>query len=163
MKTKKGLSPVITTILLILLSVTAVIIIAGVIIPFVKDSLYGEKECFEASDQLTIDTENGYACNTTDINGNRVDITIKRGQKEVEITGIKISISGGGKTKPYDVMGSSDVTMFDDSDKEIPGTGEALTYSIKTDLIEFESAEVYPVTACGKTCDMTDRAEIESC
>ena len=75
MKTKKGLSPVITTILLILLSVTAVIIIAGVIIPFVKDSLCGEKECFEASDQLTIDTENGYACNTTDINGNRVDIT----------------------------------------------------------------------------------------
>src|SRR3989344_3770324 len=45
MKTKRGMSPVIATVLIILLTIAAVAIIAGILIPFTRNSLTESTEC----------------------------------------------------------------------------------------------------------------------
>jgi len=161
---RKALSPVITTVLLILVSVTAIVIISGVIIPFVRDSLSGSKECFETADQLEIDTAS-VTCYYEDAGEMIAKITIKRGVKETEIERFKISVFGGGSSDSFDIKtGETGVKMLDDSTEiEIPDPGEEKTYSLTTDLTTIESAEVYPVMKSGRLCDSTNRAYIGAC
>ena len=163
-KRKKGISPVITTVLLILLSISAVVIIAGVIIPFIKDSLSGSKECFEVIGQLEIDTESIYTC--YDDSNNLVNLTIKRGVKEIDLEGFMIAISGGGTSETFEIEGGEvgNVEMLNgSSDIVIPKRGEERTYSITTTLSTLDYAEIAPIMKSGTTCEPTDKAEIEMC
>ncbi len=163
---KRGLSPVITTILLILLSVAAVIIIAGVIIPFVRDTTKEGKECFDAMDQLSINTESGYTCYYNNGSNNIANITIKRGTKETALIGFIIAVSGGGNSKTFEIKEGKveGVRMIDGTeDIKIPGKGEERTYSITTDLPRVDYAEAAPIMEDGKMCNPTDKAEISAC
>lgn len=149
-KSKKGLSQVIATILLILLSVAAVAILAAAIIPFVRESLSGGKECFEAVGLLEIDTEKGYTC--YDSGEKEVKVMIKKAAKDVELRGIKIAIFDGTTGKTHDI------------ETDLPGKGEERTYTIDAnELDRIESVEIAPIMESGKTCDATDKAEIEEC
>ncbi|HUS48694.1 MAG TPA: hypothetical protein VMZ91_00875 [Candidatus Paceibacterota bacterium] len=162
---RKALSPVITTVLLILVSVTAIVIISGVIIPFVRNSLTESKECFETAGQLTINTNSGYTCYYEDDEKITANITIKRGSAEIDLERFKISVSAGGIGKSFDIKsGETGVSMLGGG-LEIPDAGEERTYSITTglNLAEGVYAEVYPVMKSGKLCDSTDTAELEEC
>lgn len=163
---KKGISPVIATILLILLSVTAVIIISGLIIPFVKNTTKESKECFDVMDQLTINTESGYTCYYNNGTNNIANLTIKRGTKETTLSGFIIAVSGGGNSKTFEIISGTvnNVKMINGSDNiEIPKKGEERTYSITTDLLKIEYAEVAPIMEDGKMCNPTDKADINLC
>lgn len=166
-KLSRGISQVITSILLILISIVGVIIISGLVIPFVRDSLGESKECFEVIDQLTINTESGYTCyyNNT-INKMIANVTIKRGTGAAEINGFIIAISGGGSSKTFEIKNGTvkDVKMIDGSaDIKIPGKGEEMTYSMNTSLDEVRYAEIAPIMASGRICKATDKKEIERC
>lgn len=165
MKRKKGVSPVIATILLILLSITVVIVISAFIIPFVRDTLREGKECFEVIGQLEIDMALGETCYHDMITYTIVNITIERGPKEATIERFKIKISGEGKSELFDIkQGETGVRMLDGSAIiETPKSGEARTYSLNTTLQEVLYAEVYPVMESGKMCDPTDKKDIEEC
>lgn len=163
-KEKRGVSPLISTVLLILVSITAAIIIFTVVVPFVRNTLSESKECFGTLDQLTINTESGFTCYYG--TGNKiVNITIKRGSKEAEIERFKISISGQGTSNMFDIKdGEIRVKMLDGSTSiEIPEAGGERTYSLNTTMTEVLYAEVYPVMESGKMCDPTDRAQIDNC
>ena len=56
---KRGLSQIITTVFLILISLAAISILAGIVIPWVRNSL--SNECFKMIDKVEID-EGAYAC-----------------------------------------------------------------------------------------------------
>ena len=53
LKRKRGLSNVVSTILLVLLTFSAVVIVAGILIPFVRDSLNEGSECLDYRDYFT--------------------------------------------------------------------------------------------------------------
>ena len=168
-KGRKAISMIITSILLILISITAVIIVAGVLIPFVKDTLTESKDCFESIGKLTIDTEHGYACSYNKIvNKQTLNITVKRG--EIEIKEFRISVGGEGYSESFEIkegeVGDEDgnIEMLDGSENlEIPGKGVELTYSIDTNLELIEYAEVYPVLESGKLCEEKASADVEAC
>jgi len=165
----KALSPVISTILLILLAVTSIVIIAGVLVPFIRNMLAESKVCFEAVNQLEIDTASGYTCYSVDANNDiDVKITIKRGSGEMNLDRFKIFISAGGSGKSFDIKtGETGVKMLSGSSTiEIPDAGEEKTYSIETELALGNGevyAEVYPVMSSGKTCDAADKVNLEEC
>ncbi len=103
-KSKKAVSPVITTVFLILLSILAVFLIAGVVIPFVRNSLSESKECFDTLDQLEINTESGYTCYYVGEDGKAIaNLTIKRGMKEIGLGGFIISVSDGATSKSFKI------------------------------------------------------------
>ncbi len=162
---KKAISPVISTILLIMLSIAVVIIVAGVLIPFVRESLAESKECFEISDQLSIEYE--YTCHYNISNIEMINISVKRGMKEIEVEGVLISVSGMGSSETFEIKNGTielGMRMIDGSPiLIIPGRGETRTFSLNTSLDAIESAEVAPILQGGRICDSTDRTDIESC
>ena len=58
---KKGISEVVATMLLVLLAVLGVTIIAGFVVPYIKDNL-SSTGCFKARDYYKFDNSFGFNC-----------------------------------------------------------------------------------------------------
>jgi hypothetical protein len=87
MKTKKSQSEVITTVLLILIGLTAVVLIASFVINLVKNNLKNT-DCVHTTGQINIDTEKSFFNNSA--TGKILRIAISRGEKEFNITKLGI-------------------------------------------------------------------------
>lgn len=155
---KKALSTIVATVLLILVTVTAVVFVASVIIPMVKNNLGEETSCFELRDYVKIE-DLGYNCynekpikNTT--------ISIKRGMENKSISGIVVSISSGAELKRFDVPGSNEVKLLSREPAVIPNPGEAKTYVF--DNIAGNKAILGVKLNSGKICEI-EEYEIVSC
>ncbi len=62
MKNKKGVSAVVATSLILLITVASVTIVWGVVIPLVKDNLDNAKVCLNAASVVSIRTASGLTC-----------------------------------------------------------------------------------------------------
>lgn len=162
----RGLSPVIATILLIMLSVASVAIIAGFLIPFVRDSLLKSSECLAYEDYYTFDKSFGYNCYYPSTDGNNIDyaFSIKTATKELNDSDkIKIVlISRAGETKPIEISREINSAKIlggvwmpgqeTGLPLKLPGFGGMITYKYRGDNIQYISAEVYPVLKSGRIC-----------
>ena len=169
---KKGLSPVVSTILLILITIAAVVLIAGFAIPFVRNNLDESKVCFDASEQLKINTEEEITCHSV-VNKN-VSIQISRGTKELDIRGFFLVLSGGGSSKTFEIYNGKDlriegIEMLDGTNElDIPKIGEDRTYNISLELTPLSEAtdiraKIAPIMPSGVNCPETDNAKIPKC
>ena len=173
MMTKKGVSPIIATILLILISIVAVATIVAFVVPFVKNYLDDSKECFNIPEQISIKDSSKYTCfNNVD---NKIGVGVIRSSEDVEIGGFKISIQG------TDAAGDLQSVVFEIKDGEsttdvsmlttpgvlsVPGKGEERTYvvSLGGSLIKTpERILVAPISAKGKQCSVADEVELRIC
>ena len=140
---KKGLSQVVATILLVLISVIAVGILAGVIIPWVTESL--DNSCLKILDKAQIDKD-AYAC----YDGRDVKLSIKI--EDITVKGFVVSIFGEGRSQKFNIPGTG-VTMFGGGTVELPNPGEERTYILATNLNQPGSAELGIVTESDKLCE----------
>lgn len=164
-KMKKGISPVIATILLIVISILAVMIIAGIVIPFVRDSSREAKQCFEAIDLLEIELSE-YTCHYNVSTVKMVNISVKRKMKDIELEGFIIAVSGGAEGETFEIKEgeTENVRMINGSlNLVIPKRGERKTYSMNTTLTIIDYAEIAPILKGGKVCDPTGKSDIEEC
>jgi flagellin-like protein len=68
MKNKKGISAIVATVLIILITVAAVTIIWAAIIPMIQNTIEGSQECFDASASVSVSTD--FSCVThTEVDG----------------------------------------------------------------------------------------------
>jgi flagellin-like protein len=169
MVNKKAISPVITTILLILVAIAAVGVVAGFIIPFVRENL--RSECFDAVDQIEIDTASKYTCYYMEDGHAILNVSVKRGAKPLGIERFMITVFGEGESDTFDVKEGlllpeelGRVRMLDGSEIiEIPKVREMKTYSLNTTLSEITSTEIAPVVSGNVQCDAADRKNIYPC
>lgn len=171
-KTKKSQSQVITTVLLVLLSIAAIVIISAFIFPMVKENL-GSGECFKAKDQLFIDTGSEltyfFKSGAADI-PNSVYVSIERGNnRDINISGIIITIGNNANSDSYiiyqgDSYEESVIQMYGIpiGAYSIPNFGEKRTYQINTDYSDVKYIEIAPILSNGKKCEKIDRQEIET-
>ncbi len=94
---KRGVSAVVATILIILLTVAAITIIWAAVIPMIQNSIGGSTACMNAD--ISIDTSSGYTCFDSD--DNVVGVQIKQGSKDVEIVGVDFQVNIDGDTKIF--------------------------------------------------------------
>ena len=59
---RKGLSEVVSTVLVVLITIVAVAFVANLAIPFVKNNLQSSTECLSARDYFKFDDSLGYTC-----------------------------------------------------------------------------------------------------
>jgi len=150
---KNAVSAVVATVLLILITVAAVAIVAGVIVPFVIDHLDNAKKCYEATDQLTIETGK-FTCYNSGTPKN-TSVMIRRGvNSKFEMKGILLAPrdnTGSSKVyKIYDNTETPDVFMYDHSTTlKIPGVGGAETYILP---ISSDYVSIAPILPSGGTC-----------
>jgi len=81
---KRGISSIIATVLIILITIAAIIIVWQVVIPLIKNNLL-ENTGFV---QLSIDTSQGYT--VWDSSQNKMSVQIKRGIDDVTLDGIRV-------------------------------------------------------------------------
>ena len=130
---KKGISAVVATVLMILITITAVVILWTFIIPLIKNNI-----SFSPSPDLTIDVSGGFT--NYDPYSERACIEVKRGVDKADIIGIWFTINAGGNS----------YTTYNDT---VPGINQARIYCFDTHgfPIKLDSFEIAPVFRVGKT------------
>lgn len=159
-KNKAGVSTVIATVLLILLTISIAVLLVQFLVPYVKNNLYKGTECVSYQEYFKfvqeIESKN-YNCYQTGFIG----ASIKAETKESVIDLSKIK---GFKIVYYKSDASEKIVEVNSN---IPNNGEIITYkSIITAAQEtkgFDAAEIYTLMKSGKICSVSDKIEIEIC
>jgi len=159
---KKGISAIVATVLIILITVAAVTIIWAAIIPMINDQLVGGTTCLDAVSQVQL-LDAGYTCvNET---GNYVSIQVKHGAKDFKLADIQVLVSAGGTTTSLSVI--DNVTAVTDAD-DLPGPNEEKVYMVKipTTLTDVDKVQIAPIVEVGNTqqaCDISATKIITDC
>ena len=99
-KNNKGISAIVATVLIILITVAAVTIIWAAIIPLISNQLDEGTICLDAISELQIQTRDGFTCwDSTATAGQNVKVQVSRGSKDFDLAGIQVLVSAEGKTK----------------------------------------------------------------
>lgn len=164
-KCKRSQGEVISTILLILLVISAIAIIAAFAIPFVKNQL-SKSDCLEVveEDKVGITEDIQYSCYDSAFEQMRVQIHI--GNVADKINGFSIEI-GGASTESFEIINQSTnprISMFDGGSVELPGKNTEKTYVINGITEKPQTLNIYPKLKNGKTCDSSDSLNVvENC
>ena len=175
-KEKKAISAIVATVLLILITVAAVGIIWGALVPWITNIMrQGQvnQECITATANLEIDTDAGltYFINES-ATKNATRVTVKRGGEEFDAAGIKIVIFGDGTSKSFDIeagKNSTKIRMYPDGlyngNLSIPGVSEESTYVIDvtgmfTLPTEVSVAPIVKVDNINAPCPVSDTATL---
>jgi flagellin-like protein len=159
MKSKKGISAVVATVLIILITVAAVTIIWAAIIPMINNQLDRGSICLDAVSQVTL-VDAGYTCINTTVNGDgnySIFIQAKHGAKDFRVKKIQalVSIDGNAVTReiivPADQFGPNEIEVFNVSGPN---------FNTSTKL------EIAPIVAVGQTeetCDISATTTLTAC
>jgi len=148
MQDKRGISAIVATVLIILITVAAVTIVWAAIIPMIKTNLEMGTICLDAD--VLIDDTSGYTC--YDSNKSIVAVQVKKGSNDVDVSDIDIVLTSGGISKNI-------VTPFGLS----PNAKKTFYVPL---IADSEEASISPVISIGnskKTCDITDKVELREC
>jgi len=159
-KNKRGVSEVVTTVLIVMLVVAAVGVIAGFVVPFVKNSLQKSTECTDYNGFYTFDESlesSSFKSNCK--SGDYYIFSIKAGSNNdtaTNIAGIKIILTRpDGTTDSAEIRNeiiSEKVQMYGgDTTLALPGASGIESYNYNSEDT-FESAEVYPILKSGRIC-----------
>ncbi|MEM2707884.1 MAG: archaellin/type IV pilin N-terminal domain-containing protein [Candidatus Pacearchaeota archaeon] len=139
---KRGISALIATVLLILITIAAVGIIWGAILPLVQKGLWHGKAC-GLNTRLIIEKTQGWTCfNRSE---KSVIVMIERPLEDFDLVGINLQVSGEGTKKVYKIIPqiSTNIFMWNGTtwtrNIELPSKGEARTYKI---IVNFNATEV---------------------
>ncbi|MEI6058972.1 MAG: archaellin/type IV pilin N-terminal domain-containing protein [archaeon] len=163
MNNKRGISTVVATVLMIVITVAAVGIIWAAVIPMITNKLSSSTSCIDAGSQLQLVTDKGYPC----MDGNdTINVQIKRGPKEIVFSGIQVLVSVGGNSYKYE---------YTDTDN-MPGSNEERVLPITDDNLVSDTADVSiadateisiapMVEAAGgnEICDASSSVKIKTC
>lgn len=164
MKNKKGVSAIVATALILLITVAAVTVLWGVVIPMVRDNLQSAQACLNAPNVLEIKTTTGMTCYNT--SNNRLYIHMGRSMANVDISHINI--------RPVDAEGHSENIKLTIESEELgpngglkPGNTHRFSHEYQVGSPNIVSVEITPVVKIGKAeypcSDAVVSAEIPLC
>ena len=149
-KRKNGISALVATVLLILITVAAVGVIWGMLMPMLQEKITeASQSCINA--KIRIDTERGYTC--YDSVNKTLSVMVSRGADEMDLAGLQIIVFAAGSSYKFEIIDN------------LPGTNEDQVYSVN--LVATPAyATVAPIMQIGKSkkiCSITSRADINPC
>lgn len=143
---KKALSPVIATLLLVLLTIVAVFILWGFIKTFINKNLE-ETNCFDYTDYVKV-VNSEFSCYTS----TNTSLQIERSFGEKEIEGIYVSITSGSSSSPYKLInGTAGAGVNNGATIILPSPGGSKTYNF--DIPNGNLASITVILAGNKICD----------
>lgn len=168
---KKGLSPIIATVLVILITISAAVIVSQIVIPFTKEKLYGSTECLPYIDYLKFQELAKSNClqgnnMLVTIKANRLDKTVNSTNNDLTNNLNKISLVFTGKdgSKAYDIP-SADVHLLNFAlPVKVPNEGDIFTYNVSLGVGEkYNRIELRSGLNSGKVCPSSDSINIVQC
>lgn len=160
---KKGIEPIIATVLLIVIVIAAAAIVWTVVVPFIKNQMTSSQSCV---DTMGLAIDKTWTCwNTEDSENPYMQIKIVRDNKDFELTGLIFKFTDSKGTTTTNVSKASiglpkvleeRVYKFDIESMGIIGAFENKIVSVA----------VAPIVKSGnsdKTCDVTSTIDVEDC
>ena len=151
MNNKKGISAVVATVLIILITIAAITIVWAIVKPFVVDTAEGAIECFDANTALSIENK-GFTCYNA---GTDLNVQVSYGRENVSLSGIQFLISEGGDTTSIEERVSTNLPS-PNGEKVV-----TMAYSGTPD-----SVAIAPIIVVGNsetTCDKSAPVTLEAC
>ncbi|MCK5449261.1 hypothetical protein KAI32_00170 [Candidatus Pacearchaeota archaeon] len=165
-KNKKGISAVVATVLIILITVAAITIVWAAIIPMINNQLDQGTLCLDAVSQLSL-MDAGYTC----VDGNELSLQIKKGATNFELADIQVLISSGGNVESFSLL--NDTTTLVPASitlAHLPDANEEKVYRINVaDIIAggtIDSVKIAPVVKVGNTqeiCSVSSSKTLLAC
>ncbi|MEK6800429.1 MAG: hypothetical protein AABY05_00700 [Nanoarchaeota archaeon] len=173
---KRGLSSVIATISLVLITLVALAIVAGVVIPLIKNNL-SKTDCINYRDYFSFSDEFGYGCYAYSNSGELLNVfSIKANNiepvLEENLEGFRLALiyqdSGESKTldvnqKKQAVLSAEGIRMLNSSEiyLDVPKSGELRTYVYNSLTRNINRIEIYPKLKSGNVCEINDQITLE--
>jgi len=159
-KNNRGLSGVITAVLMIALVMVIVVIVWVVVRNIVQGQIGSVESCFEVYDKVTIN--NLYTCYNSTSNHFQFSIKVE----DIELDKIIISVSSEGSTKSYTLTNEDQdigLTLYPSGGEvKLPGKNSGLTYTTDV-LTKPDIMQIAPVVN-GQQCEVSDSlSEIDDC
>ena len=155
---KKGISSVIATVLLVLLTIATVGILAGILVPLVKDNINKSTECMDYKEYFSFDEDFGYNCYNMTNASYSISVSAKTVEKEIEelVTGFELRFIKTGESDVVSVRNGEDVgnvrmINLGETKINIPGTGETKTFIVRHDTAS--KIEIYVTLVSGRICE----------
>ena len=165
LKSRHAQSQVISTVILILLVISAGAIIFAFAIPFIQKSLSGG-DCIEIVGKVEIKSSYEYTCYDSTSENMSLQIQIEDISDLLEGFSIRF---GGASSKTIEITNEShannETFMHGDDAFSLPGDNEARTYLIPSPDRP-ESVDILPILKGGKVCKRADslsKADIDDC
>jgi len=137
MVNKRAISDLIATVLLVLITIAAVGIIWGAVMPIIRTNIESSQKCFDVGLEIKA---GGYTCYDGGVN--KVKVQIGKGEKPIAISDIQIQLSSGGTSKSIRI---SNATVVDIN--TVPGVNEETAYTINLYQLNMDYADAVSVAA----------------
>ncbi|MBR9702312.1 hypothetical protein GOV13_05325 [Candidatus Pacearchaeota archaeon] len=162
LKNRKGVSGVVTVVILVALVMTSVAIVWTVVNNMVEDKLGEAESCFGNFEKITLN--NRYTCYNSSSNETMFSINVG----DIVVDEVIVLVYEGGATNSYTITDT--ITTIPNLENYTGGTSiilpdknAGLTYIAKDYTSSPDYIEIVPVLN-GKQCDVADRIpKIESC
>src|SRR3989344_3234426 len=158
---KKGVSPVVATVLLLVLTIVIGAVVFSVVLPFVNKSLGESKSCLDVFDSVEF-PESKFNCVISGMTGFSVKIN------KDEIKGVKVAlIDSSGNSDVFDIQKNAQYPELKMAGAinfggllGFPTVGGQKTYVANK---VYEKAEISALTDSGDVCSVADVIEFKIC
>ncbi len=152
---KRGVSEVISVVLIIMITVAAIAVLWTIVIPMINDSIKTGRGCFDAAADITLVQDTGYTC--VNRSSGNISLQIKKGSDpKVDLKAIQVIVSLPS--------GNSETYMLNET---MPGLNGVKTYYINNTIYkDATEVSIAPILLMGKTtrtCDATQKAVLTDC
>lgn len=164
-KSKKGMSTIVTTVILIALSIVALAVVWGFLSNFINKEIGKSQSCFGNYDKVTIN--NQYTCYEEVSGGYALRFSLIIG--DVEVDSVTVSIASRSSIKSYKITNDSQtisgLAMYPSGNTSIilPEENSGLTYRLTGLTSKIDSIQIAPTI--GETqCEVSDSlSDIYNC
>lgn len=165
-KSKKGLSTIVITVILIALSMAAIVLVWGFVNNLVKGQIKSSESCFGNYDKVQINGQ--YTCYKRV--GTNYNLRFSLIIGDIDVDKVIVSISSESAVKSFEITNTnqtiSGLEMYSPEDTNVilPGKNSGLTYNVTTLFSEkIDSIQIAPVIN-DDLCEVSDSiSEIEDC
>ncbi len=174
-QSKRGVSTVVATVLIVLVTIVITAIIAQTVIKFTNDELTKSKECLDYRDYFTFEESLGYTCIQKRPSGSYYGFSVRAAVGESDlngsIQGFNIVLTKDASSKVASItrgqIRSTAVggvwMVGSTSNLELPSKGEVISYVYNSASGDYTKAELYPVLSSGRICEMSDSIRFQPC
>jgi len=157
---KKGVSAIVATSLILLITVAAVTVLWGVVIPLVRDNLNSAQACINAPNAIEIVMDTGKTCYSS-VDG--LKLQIRRTTNDINISKLNIMAINGDGNSENKVVDLTDEALFGSGGLN-PGDTHVYTQLSDTRIVTVEITPVVRIGATDNECgDAIVRAQIPEC
>ena len=169
---KRGVSAIVATVLIVLITIAAASILFTTIVPFVKNSLSSSTECLPYKTYIQFEKQSGYTCyDANNLTGFTVRVSAPSDGSDA-LERFDVAFSANLSLRRASVVDQADVNngiegvrMLDKTVSKISVAkiGEVQTYVYNAGAIRPAKIEVYPILKSGKICEKSDEVSLTSC